>query len=413
MDTVSRDQNYPYISQDFIELEEKWGAHHYHPLGVVLTRGKGVWLWDREGNKYLDMMSAYSAVSHGHCHPKLLKALAGQARRLAMCSRAFYTDVLPRFLQKLCEVTGMDRALPMNTGAEAVETAIKAVRRWGYFIKKIPDNQAEIIVMAQNFHGRTTGVISFSSNAPYKEGFGPFLPGFKEVPFGDAAALEAAITPHTCAVLTEPIQGEAGIVVPPKGWLAEVQAICRRNNVLLVVDEIQSGFGRTGKMFACGHENVQPDAYILGKALGGGLLPVSALAGKDYLMSLFTPGSHGSTFGGNPLAAAVGLRALEIMEEDRLPERSARLGAYFLEQLKTINSPLVREIRGVGLWIGIDIDPAYATAHAVCERLKNAGILTKETQETVIRLAPPLIITQSQLDGGIQKVRQVLEEWEL
>lgn len=392
-----------------MDLEKKWCAHNYHPLPVVLTRGKGVWLWDVEGKRYLDMMSAYSTVSHGHAHPELLAALTGQASRLSICSRAYYTDVLPPFLQKLCDMTGMDRALPMNTGAEAVETAIKAVRRWGYFSRKIPENQAEIIVMSHNFHGRTTGIISFSSEPDYKRGFGPFLPGFKEVPFGNAAALENAITPHTCAVLTEPLQGEAGIIVPPKGWLAEISQICRRNNVLLIVDEVQSGLGRTGKMFACQHENVQPDGMILGKALGGGLLPVSALVGKEHLMETFTPGSHGSTFGGNPLATAVGLRALQILEEERLPERSAELGAYLMAQLETIKSPLIRDVRGMGLWIGIEIDRAYAKARAVCEKLKDHGVLSKETHETVVRLAPPLVITKEELDWGIGKIRMVLE----
>jgi ornithine--oxo-acid transaminase len=398
-------------SQGFIDLEEKWGAHNYHPLPVTLTRGQGVWLWDVEGKKYLDMMSAYSAVSFGHCHPKLLAALTEQAGRLSICSRAYYTDVLPLLFEKLCDVTGMDRALPMNTGAEAVETAIKAVRRWGYFSKQIPQDQAEIIVMGYNFHGRTTGIISFSSEPNYKRGFGPFLPGFKEVRFGDAVALENAITPHTCAVLTEPIQGEAGIIVPPPGWLAEVSRICKKNNVLLIVDEIQSGFGRTGKMFACWHENVQPDGMILGKALGGGFFPVSALVGKEHLMQVFTPGSHGSTFGGNPLGAAIALRALHLLEEESLPERSADLGAYFMGQLKTIKTPLIRDLRGKGLWVGIDLDPAYIKARAVCEKLKDHGVLSKETHETVVRLAPPLVITKEELDWGLRKIKMVLEKF--
>ena len=396
-------------SKDYVQLEGNWCAHNYHPIEVVLTRGKGVWLWDVEGTKYLDMMSAYSAVSHGHCNPKLLTVLKAQAERLSMCSRAYYTDILPRFLEKLCIFTGMDRALPMNTGAEAVETAIKAVRRWGYFTKKIPDNKAEIIVMSHNFHGRTSGIISFSSDQNYKLGFGPFLPGFKEVPFGDAAALEAAITPNTCAVLTEPIQGESGIIVPPKGWLAQISKICKKHNVLLVVDEVQSGFGRTGKLFACDHESVQPDGMILGKALGGGIFPVSALVGKEHLMRVFTPGSHGSTFGGNPLGAAIALRALEVIEEDKYVQRSAELGAYFLEQLKAIKSPHIREVRGIGLWIGIDLYPSPTSARKVCEKLKEFGVLSKETHETVVRLAPPLIITQKELDWGIQQIRKTFE----
>ncbi|MBM3469071.1 MAG: ornithine--oxo-acid transaminase [Alphaproteobacteria bacterium] len=396
-------------SQEFIELEEKWCAHNYRPIPVVLTEGKGVWVWDVEGKKYLDMMSAYSAVSHGHCNPKLLSALTEQANRLSMCSRAYYTDVLPLFLQKLCFLTNMDCALPMNTGAEAVETTIKAVRRWGYFVKKIPENKAEIIVMARNFHGRTTGIISFSSDTDYKHGFGPFLPGFKEIPFGDTKALEAAITPHTCAVLTEPVQGEAGVIVPPKGWLTEVSNICKKHNVLLIVDEVQSGFGRTGKMFACQHENVQPDGMILGKALGGGFFPVSALVGKDHLMRVFTPGSHGSTFGGNPLGAAVALRALELTEEEKLPERSAELGDYLMFQLKAIQSPCIQDVRGQGLWIGLDIKKEYASARLVCEKLKENGVLSKETHETVVRLAPPLVISREELDWGIGQIRKTIE----
>lgn len=396
-------------SQDLMSLEGQWGAHNYLPLPVALTRGQGVWLWDVEGKKYLDMMSAYSAVSHGHGHPKILEALIGQAKQLPMCSRAYHNDILPLLLQKLCEVTDMDRALPMNTGAEAVETAIKAVRRWGYFSKKIPEDKAEIIVMANNFHGRTSGIISFSSDSDYKKGFGPFLPGFKEVPFGDASALEKAITPYTCAVLTEPIQGEAGIIIPPKGWLTEISKICKENNALLVVDEIQSGLGRTGKLLACQHEGVQPDGIILGKALGGGFFPVSAFVGKERLMSVFTPGSHGSTFGGNPLGAAVALCALQVMEEERLSERSAELGAYLMERLQMIKSPLIRDIRGMGLWIGIDLDPSYVSARKVCEKLKDYGVLSKETHETVVRLAPPLVITKEELDWGIEKIRLVLE----
>ena len=396
-------------SQSYIDLEEKWCAHNYRPIPVVLSRGEGVWLWDVDNNKYLDMMSAYSAVSHGHCNPKLLAVLMAQAGRLSMCSRAYYTDVLPPFLQKLCEFTRMDRALPMNTGAEAVETAIKAVRRWGYSVKKIPDNKAEIIVMTSNFHGRTSGVISFSSEPSYKEGFGPFLPGFVEVPFGNAAAVQAAITPNTCAVLTEPIQGEAGIIVPPNGWLSEVSKICKKNNVLLVVDEVQSGLGRTGKMFACDHENVQPDAMILGKALGGGFFPVSALVGKEHLMSVFNPGSHGSTFGGNPLAATLAHRALEILEEEKLADHSAELGVYFMEQLKLIKSSAILKVRGIGLWVGVDLDPAIISARKVCENLMKQGILSKETHESVVRLAPPLVITKEELDWGIERIKFVLE----
>lgn len=398
-----------YTAQELIALEQKWGAHNYNPIPVVLTRGEGVWLWDIDGKKYLDMMSAYSAVSHGHCHPRLLATLIEQASRLAMCSRAYFTDILPRFLEKLCQVTQMEKALPMNTGAEAVETAIKAVRRWGYLIKKIPDNQAEIIVTSKNFHGRTIGIISFSSEPSYKKGFGPFLPGFKQVPFGDAKALEAAITPNTCAVITEPVQGEAGIIVPPKGWLKEVEQICRRNQVVLVVDEVQSGLGRTGKILAIEHEGVKPDGVILGKALGGGFLPISALVGTNELLGVFNPGSHGSTFGGNPLAAAVAMKALELLEEEHLAERSAEMGAYLFKQLQSIDSPLIQDIRGIGLWIGIDIAPEKASARKVCEDLMSIGVLSKETHETVVRIAPPLIITREELDWGLQKIRQILK----
>lgn len=394
---------------ELMALEERWCAHNYRPIPVALTRGEGVWLWDVEGKKYLDMMSAYSAVSHGHCHPKILAALIDQANRLAMCSRAYYNDTLPLFLEKLCAVLGMDRALPMNTGVEAVETAIKAVRRWGYRVKKIPENQAEIIVMNDNFHGRTVGVISFSSDLNYKADFGPFLPGFKHVQLGDIDGLKAAIIPNTCAVITEPIQGEAGIVVPPKGWLKSVEQICREERVLLVVDEVQSGLGRTGKILACYHEDVKPDGVILGKALGGGFLPVSALVGCESLMSVFNPGSHGSTFGGNPLASVVALKALEVLVDEKLSERSAELGTYLMEKLQEIHTPIIRSIRGMGLWIGIEFDPEYVSARKICEDLMMVGVLSKETHETVVRLAPPLVITREELDWGLERVKEVIE----
>lgn len=395
---------------ELIALEERWCAHNYRPIPVALTRGKGVWLWDTEGKKYLDMMSAYSAVSHGHCHPKILATLVEQAQRLAMCSRAYYNDVLPVFLEKLCALTGMDRALPMNTGAEAVETALKAVRRWGYTVKNIPENKAEIIVMNDNFHGRTVGIISFSSDPYYKSGFGPFLPGFRHVPLGNVEELAAAITPNTCAVLTEPIQGEAGIVVPPKGWLKSVEQICRDQRVLLVVDEVQSGLGRTGKFLACQHDDVKPDAIILGKALGGGFLPVSALVGRESLMTVFNPGSHGSTFGGNPLAAAVALKALEVLEQEKLTKRSAELGAYMMEKLKEIQSPIIRSVRGKGLWIGIDFDSEYVFARKICEDLMRVNVLSKETHETVVRFAPPLVITKKEIDWALKRIRKVIED---
>jgi ornithine--oxo-acid transaminase len=393
----------------YIARENKWCAQNYHPLSVVLTKGEGAWLWDIKGRKYLDMMSAYSAVSHGHCHPRILKVLTQQAGQLTMCSRAYYNDKLGGFLEALCTFVGMEMSLPMNSGVEAVETALKAARRWGYQHKKIPEDQAEIIVTANNFHGRTLGVISFSTEEDYRSGFGPFLPGFKVVPFGDAKALAASITPNTCAVLTEPIQGEAGIMMPPEGWLKEIESICKQNNVLLILDEIQSGLGRTGKVLACHHEDVKPDAVILGKALGGGYLPISAVVGSKELLSVFGYGSHGSTFGGNPLAAVVGLEAIKVLQEEGLIERSAELGDYFLKALKQIQSPFVKEVRGKGLWIGVDIDPCLKSARVLCEELMKKGILSKETHETVIRFAPPLVIEKKDLDWAIERIMEVLE----
>jgi ornithine--oxo-acid transaminase len=393
-----------------LNLEDKFGAQNYQPLPVVLASGRGAWLTDIEGRKYIDMMSAYSAVSHGHSHPRLVKALSDQASRLAIVSRAFYNDRLGEFLEKLSLLTGFEKILPMNTGAEAVETAIKAARRWGYRVKGIAENQAEIIVADGNFHGRTTTIVGFSSEDAYRDGFGPFAPGFKRVPFGNARALEAAITPNTCAVLVEPIQGEAGIIVPPAGWLAEVRRLCDLHHVLLILDEIQSGLGRTGKWFAFEHENIRPDGLILGKALGGGLLPVSAFLTTAAVMSVFTPGSHGSTFGGNALAAAVALEALKVMEEEGLVERSAVLGRHLMRRLEAIDSPLITDIRGRGLWVGVDIDPAFASAREVCEGLMKKGVLTKETHDTVVRLAPPLMISKRDLDWAIDRLLEVLDD---
>lgn len=398
----------PMTTKDYMDLEDRWGAHNYKPIPVVLNRGEGVWLWDVEGKKYLDMMSAYSAVSHGHSNPRIVSAMIDQVNKLAMCSRAYHNDIMPRFLEKVCQMTGMDQMLPMNTGAEAVETALKAVRRWGYQVKGIPENKAEIIVTSQNFHGRTIGIISFSSEKDYQTGFGPFLPGFKAVPFGDIDAIEKAITPNTCAVITEAIQGEAGIIIPPKGWLSQLNTLCQKNNVMLVVDEVQSGLGRTGKILACEHESVSPDAVILGKALGGGIFPVSGVAGKRHLMSVFNPGSHGSTFGGNPLGAAIAIKALELLEEDHMCERSLEMGAYLMKELQSIDSKMIKDLRGIGLWIGLEIDPNIASARKVCEDLAKVGVLSKETHDTVVRLAPPLVITKEELDWGIQKIRQVL-----
>lgn len=397
---------------DAIRLEKSHCAPNYDPLPVVLTRGKGVWLWDASGNKYLDMMSAYSAVSHGHGHPRILQALSRQAERLAVASRAFHTDPLGPFLEKLCEITGLDAACPMNTGAEAVETAIKCARRWGYRIKRIPQDRAQIIVANGNFHGRTTTIVGFSDEAAYRDGFGPFTPGFVHVPFGNAAAVEAAITPNTCAVLVEPIQGEAGIRVPPAGWLKQLREICDRHRVLLILDEIQSGLGRTGKWFAWQHEGMQPDGVCLGKALGGGVLPVSAFVARREVIDLLTPGSHGSTFGGNPLAAAVGLEALRVIEDESLVQRSAELGEFLLQQLRRIRSALIVDVRGKGLWIGVEFDPAYVTGREVCERLMRLGVLTKETHESVVRFAPPLVIARGELEWAVAQFERVVRDLE-
>lgn len=393
---------------NFIELEQQYGAHNYKPLPVVLTRAQGIYAWDVDGKQYIDMMSAYSAVGHGHAHPRLVAVLTQQAQRLSICSRAYYTDKLGLFLKKACELTGMDRALPMNTGAEAVETAIKAARKWAYTVKKVSPDHAEIIVCENNFHGRTTTIVGFSSEPQYRFGFGPFASGFKRIPYGDAEALEKAITPNTAAFLVEPIQGEAGISVPPAGYLKNCAEICRKHNVLLIVDEVQTGLGRTGKFLACEHEGVKPDGVTLGKALGGGLLPVSMFLAKKEVMDVFTPGDHGSTFGGNPLAAAVGLEALNILIEKKLTENSAKLGDYFLQQLRAIKSPLISDVRGKGLFVGIAIDPKKASARELCLQLMERGLLSKETHETVIRLVPPLIITQAQLDEALEIIRGVL-----
>lgn len=394
-----------------IELEEQYGAHNYQPLPVILSQGQGIYLWDIHGKRYIDMMSAYSAVSHGHCHPKLIKTLMTQAQKLAVVSRAFYTDNMGRFLKLACELTGQERALPMNTGAEAVETAIKAARKWAYTNKKVPANQAEIIVCTNNFHGRTTSIISFSTEPQYRSGFGPFTPGFKIIPYGDADALQQVINLRTAAFLVEPIQGEAGIKLPPNGYLKKAAEICRQQNVLLICDEIQTGLGRTGKFLACEHEQVKPDGLILGKALGGGLLPVSLFLARQDLMNVFNPGDHGSTFGGNPLACAVATEALTSLIEEKLVENSAKLGDYLLKKLQHINSPLIKEVRGRGLFIGIEIAPSKASARAVCLKLLEHGLLSKETHATVVRLAPPLIITQEQVDEALAILTDVLTNW--
>lgn len=391
------------------QLDARFGAQNYHPLPVVLQRGSGVWLWDSNGKKYLDMMSAYSAVSHGHCHPELVEVMHAQAQTLSMCSRAYFSEKMPLLLEKLCTLLGYDKALLMNSGAEAIETAIKAARRWGYSRKNIPDNKAEIIVFENNFHGRTVGIVSFSSDQDYRRQFGPYLPGFHIVPYGDIEAVEKVMNKNTCAVLVEPIQGEAGIVIPPVGWLKKLEQLCKNQNILLICDEIQSGLGRTGAWLASSHENVKPDAVVLGKALGGGLYPVSVLLGRQDLMNVFNPGSHGSTFGGNPLACAIAHKAIEIMERDKYLESSATLGEYFLNQLKNIASSIIKSVRGRGLWIGVDLDQSKKTGRQACEELMEKGILSKETHETVVRFAPPLVITKSEIDGALKIIEQVLK----
>lgn len=391
-----------------IAMEERYGARHYHPIPVVLTRGEGVYVWDTAGTRYIDMMSAYSAVSHGHCHPRLVRVLKKQAETLAIVSRAFHSDALALFLKRLCEATGFPKALPMNSGAEAVETAIKAARKWAYTVKGVAKDKAEIIVCEGNFHGRTTTIVGFSSEEQYRSGFGPFSEGFKRIPYNDADALEWAITPRTAAFIVEPIQGEGGILIPDKGYLARCKAICAKHNVLMICDEIQTGMGRTGKFLCYEHEGIQPDGVIMGKALGGGLLAVSAFLSRQDVMNVFTPGDHGSTFGGNQLASVVGKEALDVLFEEGLIERSATLGHYLLESIRQLNSPLIKNVRGRGLFIGIEIDPAKMSAREVCLQLMKEGILSKETHETVVRLAPPLVITQAQLDEVIAALKKVL-----
>jgi ornithine--oxo-acid transaminase len=395
-----------------IEIEDKYCAHNYHPLPVVLVRGDGPYVWDDKGRKYVDMMSAYSAVSHGHAHPRLVKALVRQAADLNIVSRAFHTDKLAPFLKRICELTGQEVALPMNTGAEAVETAIKAARKWAYQVKGVADNQAEIIACEGNFHGRTIAIVGLSSEQQYRSGFGPFPAGLEIIEYGNADALEAAITPNTAAFLVEPIQGEGGIVIPPEGYLARCAEICRRNNVLLICDEVQTGLGRTGRLLASEHDGVRPDGLILGKALGGGILPVSAFLARHEVMDVFTPGDHGSTFGGNPLASVVALEALDIIVDENLVARSAENGAWLIDQLLSISSPLIREVRGRGLFIGIDIDPDRASARDICERLMARGLLSKETHETVVRLTPPLIIERDLLQWSVEQIREVFAELE-
>ncbi|HET9407091.1 MAG TPA: ornithine--oxo-acid transaminase [Candidatus Sulfotelmatobacter sp.] len=392
-------------TEEFVRLENEFGAHNYHPLDVVIERAEGVWVYDVEGKRYMDCLAAYSAVNQGHCHPRILRALVEQAHKVTLTSRAFRNDQLPLLYKELNDLTGFEMALPMNSGAEAVETAVKAARKWGYKVKGIPDGKAEIIVCANNFHGRTVTIVSFSSDAQYRDGFGPFTPGFKIIPYGDINALRSAITPNTCAFLVEPIQGEAGIVIPPAGYLREAAAICHGQRVLMMCDEIQSGLGRTGKLFAYMHEGIKPDVVIIGKALAGGFYPVSAVLASKEVLSVFHPGDHGSTFGGNPLACAVARTALRVLAEEKMIEHSESIGAYFLERLQTLRSPQLKEVRGKGLWIGIEL---HSPARTYCERLKEEGILCKETHDHVIRIAPPLTITRDEVDWAFERIRKVV-----
>ena len=393
-----------------IDLEARYCAQNYHPLPVVLTRAQGAYVWDESGKKYLDMMSAYSAVSHGHGHERLVRIVKEQVERLNIVSRAFYTDKLGAFLERACNLTGQDMALPMNTGAEAVETAIKAARKWAYTVKGVEHDKAEIIACKGNFHGRTITIVAMSDEPQYQSGFGPFPAGFRLVDYGNIDSLEEAINENTAAFLVEPIQGEGGIIVQPRGYLKAAADLCRKHNVLLLADEIQTGLGRTGKLLAVEHENVHPDGLILGKALGGGILPVSMFLSRRDVMSVFTPGDHGSTFGGNPLAAAVGLEALNILIEDELPARSAEMGEYLIGELRSMDTPLIHEVRGRGLFVGIEVDSALCSAREICEMLMERGLLSKETHETVVRLAPPLIISKTEIDWAIAQVRDVLGE---
>lgn len=397
-----------FLTQDYLDLESQYGANNYHPLDVVITEGKGVWVKDVEGNQYLDFLSAYSALNQGHCHPKILAAMVEQAQKITLTSRAFRNDQLGKFYQKLSEISGLPKVLPMNSGAEAVETALKAVRKWAYQVKGVLEKQAEIIVCENNFAGRTISLVSFSTEDQYQDGFAPFTPGFKVVPFGDAEALEKAITPNTAAFLVEPIQGEGGIIVPPAGYLKKAEEICRRNRVLLIFDEIQTGLGRTGKMFAHQYEEVKPDGITIGKALSGGFYPISAFVSTAEVMAVFNPGDHGSTFGGNPLAAAIGNAALDVIIEENLAERAASLGDDFMAKLRALSSPHIKEVRGKGLLIGVELHPSSGGARRFCKALAKEGLLAKETRDHVIRFAPPLVITSEEIDWAMTKIAKVL-----
>jgi len=395
-------------TSDFINLENKYGAQNYKPLDVVLTRGEGVWVWDVDGNKYLDCLSSYSAVNQGHCHPKILQTMIEQARKLTLTSRAFRNDQLGLFYQELCELTNSHKVLPMNSGAEAVETVIKTVRKWGYKIKKVPEDQAEIIVCANNFHGRTITIVGFSTDENSRTGFGPFTPGFKIIPFGETTDLQKAITPNTVGFMVEPIQGEAGVKIPPAGYLKEAKAICEKHKVVLILDEIQTGLGRTGKMLAEEHDGIEADLTLIGKALSGGFYPVSAVLSNTEVMGVLQPGEHGSTFGGNPLACAVARTALKVLLEEGMIENAAEMGRYLLEGLKRINNPMIREVRGKGLLIGVELLPEAGGARQYCERLKEKGLLCKETHDHIIRFAPPLVISREEVDWALERITAVL-----
>ncbi len=395
---------------EIIKETEKYSAHNYLPLPVVLSKGEGVWVWDVEGNRYFDMLSSYSAVNQGHRHPALLKAVREQIDRITLTSRAFHNDKMGEFLKYLCQIAKLDKALPMNTGAEAVETAIKAARKWGYLKKKVKKDKAEIIVCENNFHGRTTTIVGFSSEFQYRDGFGPFTPGFVQIPYNDPSALKRAITKNTVGFLVEPVQAEGGVIVPKGGYLKETYEICKKNNVLFIADEIQTGFGRTGKLFCVDWEGVKPDILIVGKSLGGGLYPVSAILSRDDIMDVFQPGDHGSTFAGNPLAAAIGLAALRVTIEENLAKNSKEMGDYFMGELKNIESPHIKEVRGKGLLIGVEIKSSSETARPFCEHLKEEGILLKETHEQIVRFAPPLTVTRGEIDWALPRIKKVLCE---
>ena len=395
-------------TEDYVKLEDRYGAHNYHPLDVVIDRAEGVWVWDVEGKKYLDCLAAYSAVNQGHCHPAIVAALVDQSSKVALVSRAFRNSELGMFYKEVSELTGFSRVLPMNTGAEGVESAIKLARKWAYTVKGVPKDQAEILVFSDNFHGRTTMIVGFSSEPQYKDGFGPYSAGFSILPYGDAAAVEQAMNPNVAAILIEPVQGEGGIIIPPAGYLRRLREIATEHNALLIADEIQSGLGRTGKMFAYEHENIRPDMLILGKALSGGLYPVSVVCADDEIMDVFKPGDHGSTYGGNPAAAAVARAALRVLVDENLVERSASLGKYLADQLRSIDSDYIKEIRAIGLWIGIELKPEAGGARQFCEALQDLGILCKETHEHVIRIAPPLVISSEEIDWALERLTQVL-----